>query len=327
MPINYRAILDSHGIRYTTRQQSEGNIGVACPFCARTTDPDPSEHLGLNLATGAWNCWRNSNHRGNKPHRLLKALIGLSYADVDKLLGKRPAAPTSEFDAMFANGNNPFIAEPEMMSNNTLSEIAQQSFARFVPITAELASPHANYLRRRGVIPATAASEFGLMAGIVGRWAGRVIFPVKSPDGVSIATWTARSIGATQPKYLALSREHGANIKHLLYRVDRVARGGETIVVTEGPMDVVVLQQLAPATTITCTFGLSVSNEQIALLKTANFNRVVFLFDSTAYGNAQECAHRAGGEAIDYSTLFNRAGDPGDLTMSNVPVLREAGIK
>lgn len=325
--MNYKAIFDAHGIPYTTKQASVGNISIACPFCAQTTDPDPSYHLGVSLTTGAYNCWRNAKHRGKKPHRLLKLLLGISHADVDNLLGKRPAAPTSEFDAMFGNGKDPFAADKEMSSNNTLSETALKEFGKFVPMTSELAAPHARYLNKRGISDATAAFEIGLLAGIVGKWAGRVIFPVVAPDCARVATWTARSIGAAEPKYLALSRTQGANLKHLLYRHDRIAAGGETIVVTEGPLDAVVLQQLAPETAVTCTFGLSVSDEQIALLKSADFPRVIFLFDSTAYGNAESCAHRAGGEAIDYLSLFKRAGDPGDLNESDIPALRSVGIK
>lgn len=325
MHIDFQDLFSKHGIRYTTRQHSQGNIGINCPFCARTTDPDPSEHMGVDIKTGAWNCWRNSKHRGKKPHRLLNALLGMSYADVDNMLGV-VAAPTSEFDAVFAKGKNPFAVDAEPQSRNSLSNIALDSLATFAPITHSVSQPHLDYLRRRGIAEQV-AREFGLLAGIIGRWAGRVIFPVFTPDSAQVVSWTARSIGAAVPKYIALGREHGANLKHLLYNAARLSAGGKTIVVTEGPMDAIALQQLAPESAVTCTFGLTVSNIQIALLKMANFSRVVFLFDSTAYGNAVDCAHRAGGDAVDFSTLFNRAGDPAELTTHDIPRLREAGIQ
>lgn len=323
--IDYKSILDANGIEYSTRQHSAGNIGINCPFCARSSDPDPSHHLGINLDTGAWNCWRNSAHRGGKPHHLLKALCGMSFDDVDRLLGVRAAAPTSEFDAMFGHGNDPFAEQPESSEESALSASAAADYNCFVRITSALAGPHRNYLRERG-IHEYAMQEFGLMAGITGDWVGRVIFPVCAPDGGSVVTWTARAIGNATPKYRALGRAHGANIKSLLYNAERIQRGGETAVVTEGPMDAVVLQQLAPNTAVTCTFGLSVSDGQIALLKAADFSRIMFLFDSTAYGNAEACAARAGGDAIDFETLFNVTGDPGNLTSADIPALRAAGI-
>lgn len=325
MSVDYRSILDAHGIEYSTKQHSAGNIGVNCPFCARTSDPDPSHHLGINLDTGAWNCWRNSAHRGGKPHHLLKILCGMSHEDVDRLLGIRTAAPTSEFDAMFGSGNDPFAAPSDAIESDNLSTAAFEAFTAFAPISSALAEPHRGYLRRRGIAKST-MQEFGLLAGIVGQWAGRVIFPVHAHDSAVVRTWTARAIGNATPKYLALGRAHGANIKSLLYNAERLRRGGDVVAVTEGPMDAIALQQLAPNTAVTCTFGLSVSDDQIAQLKALDFPRVVFLFDSTAYGNAEACAARAGGEAFDFETLFNRGGDPGDLTAADKPALCAAGI-
>jgi len=322
--IDYTRIFEAHGIDYSAKQHSAGNIGVNCPFCAQTSDPDPSHHLGINIDTGAWNCWRNAAHRGGKPHRLLKALCGMSYAETDRLLGVR-AAPTSEFDAMFGNGNDPFATPPDAPMRSSLSPEAAADYNCFARITSSLAAPHRDYLRRRGVCDAV-MQEFGLLAGITGNWAARVIFPVRAPDSGCAETWTARAIGNATPKYLALGRAHGANIKHLVYNAERLQRGAETAVVTEGPMDAVVLQQLAPNTAVTCTFGLSVTDEQIALIKATAIPRIVFLFDSTAYGNAEACAARAGGEAVDYETLFGMPGDPGMLTPTNIPALRAAGI-
>src|SRR3990170_3506093 len=59
---------------------SRGNINICCPFCP----DDPSYHLGINLETGYWGCWRDSGHRGVTLKRLFKAL-GWSNSELAEL--------------------------------------------------------------------------------------------------------------------------------------------------------------------------------------------------------------------------------------------------
>ena len=71
--------LDHNRIPYRTNGPNcaKGHVVIKCPFCG---DEDPSEHLGIQLSTGYWGCWRNSSHRGRRPHRLIMRLLGCNQS-------------------------------------------------------------------------------------------------------------------------------------------------------------------------------------------------------------------------------------------------------
>lgn len=306
--MNIQELFDSRGVWYSTRQHSQGNIGINCPFCADSIDPDPSNHMGVSITTGAFHCWR-CKEKGGKPHYLLWKLLGMSHGDVDDVLGI--ISPQKQ------------ITPRELTS---LGEDARNDWNSFLDLAHPMASGCRKYLQARGITDKT-MSLFKLKAGgVAGKWAHRIVFPVRAPDGASVTTWTARAIGNATPKYLALGREQGANIKAQLFNAEKVSKPGRTLVVCEGPMDAIVLQQLAPYSTVTCVFGLKASEKQIALIRGSGYSQVVFLFDSTAFQAADDCARRAGCEVLNYERLFRRHGDPGDLTEADKPALESVGI-
>src|SRR3990167_1829573 len=117
MPLDWPSFLKDHNIPFATEGKSvtRGNIAIKCPWCG---DDDPSQHLGIHLQHGYWNCWRNQNHRGRKPHRLIMRLIGCDYeAAEDIVVGGRGL---SGFDAMAQAFRNNLQAEPRSVSSSVL---------------------------------------------------------------------------------------------------------------------------------------------------------------------------------------------------------------
>ena len=326
--INFAELFTERGVAFTTDgQHSSGNIGVSCPFCRAAGDPDPSDHLGINLRTGAWSCWRDPSHRGRKPHSLLFMLLGMPRPEVDALIGA--SGPTQEEFEKFCEADDPF-AEKKAFYPTGLTAKSKEVIATFVRMGSGFAAPHRAYFESRGM-GAVTAEKYGIMAGVVSSWHGRVIIPIYR-DGV-IISWQGRKIdaGMTGPKYMALITATavdsfgGVNIKHAIFDHDRVfhnAAPDRTLVVVEGVMDAINLSQYSEGE-VTCVFGTSMSEEQAALIWQAaeQYQRVVFLFDKGALPQAIKAA--AGfekAEAIPIEWLG--VNDPGEITMDNIEKVR-----
>src|SRR5690554_4770393 len=74
--MDWVAFLTQYNVDFITEgpNLAHGNVGVRCPFCG----DDPSYHMGISLDGHGWNCWRNGQHRGRSPIRLIQALTGVS---------------------------------------------------------------------------------------------------------------------------------------------------------------------------------------------------------------------------------------------------------
>jgi len=319
--IDFKALLDERGIEYTTRQHSTGNIGVNCPFCAQEGDPDPSHHLGIHLETGKWSCWRNpTHHKGVKPHRLLRALLGMRHAEVDALIGIRPDV-VDEFESIFAPGVDPF----GMRLRQEYDRLTRtEEIKNFVSLSSGLAHRHRLYLTDRG-IDCAFASAFGVLAGVVGYWASRVIVPL-FVDGYMLS-WVGRKVVRPQtdfdgPKYLTLK---GVNLKDYLWQYDRIEQvTSGNLIVTEGVFDALQLQQYVRNSIVTCLYGREASEEQIAILHSAKkrFDRLIIMLDSDSDMQSERIAHQIDAEIIRPLDTFG-VHDPGALTKDHAPVVQK----
>ncbi len=325
--IDFVRLFEEKGLEYTTEgQHRAGNIGINCPFCQLDGNPDPSAHLGINLDTGAWNCWRSHAHRGWAPHRLLRALFGMSHNEVNLLIGS--SVPQGDFDATFSK-DDPFADEDPFVPRG-LTEASRSELKAFVPLQSDLAAAHRQYLLDRGIYPEPPVSV-RVRAGLVGKWCSRIIIPIWFDH--LVVTWTARKISdkVEGPRYRTLrtATAHegfgGCNIKNYLYDVDALVRHptAETLIVVEGAMDAINLAQHTKSP-VTCVFGTSMSSEQTALLWSIakKFDRVAFMFDEGFF--PQAIAASAGvenGEAIDIAALG--VLDPGEVRYAHRPLLSD----
>lgn len=265
-----------------------GAINIKCPFCGTA---DPSYHMGLQLETGWWSCWRNrTQHSGKSPIRLIMKLLGVPYWLARKTAGLGEDYTDPEgFDATAARllGRTTDTARPEEVRREFLHHDRDA-----VPITDRIGTRRAwDYLYDRGFESRDIeilVHDYDLRTAREGHFANRIILPYFL-DG-NLVTWTARAIGPAQIRYKDLSREFSlVPPKETLYNHDCIASGGEALVITEGPFDAIKLDFYGR------TFGVrsvalstnSVSDEQAAMLSASDAQfaqKLVMMDNATSLG-------------------------------------------
>lgn len=230
-------LLRREGIAFVERGANvkRGEINIRCPFCGNA---DPSYHMGLNLESGWWSCWRNrSGHSGKSPLRLLMKLLEVPYWQARKLAGLGDDYVDPEgFDAAAARYlRGAATARPGEVRREFL---AHDKYA--VPITDRMATRSAwNYLWNRGFEEhdiGRLIETYDLRTARDGHYASRVIMPYFL-DGKMVA-WTARAIGPSEIRYKDLPRDLClVPPKETLYNHDCIPDGGKVLVIVEGPFD------------------------------------------------------------------------------------------
>lgn len=226
-------LLRQQGVPLVTRGPNvkKGEVNMRCPFCGAA---DPSHHLGINPNNGYWACWRNSDHRGKSPVRLLVAALGEPVWKIRQMLGLRVAPDLSEFHKLgerIIKGKPEEDIEPRADAIDT-TELKLRGFSQFTHAAARFDA----YLLGRG-LPAPAWDLYGLMYAVSGPFKDRVVLPYYYRS--RLVTLTGRSIHKDAGlRYRDLEPELSVlDTSETLYNYDRAARGGRLLLVVEGPID------------------------------------------------------------------------------------------
>jgi len=121
-------ILSSNGVHFVTegKNTKRGNVNVKCPFCG---NDDPSEHMGIELSTAKWGCWRNNSHRGKNFAFLLKELLGISFKDAARIVGfDKPRYEESSLESL-ARGD--YFADDSVEEKRTSNKLTLKHFKKF----------------------------------------------------------------------------------------------------------------------------------------------------------------------------------------------------
>lgn len=244
--------LDSNRIAYDTRGKnvSGNHVAVACPWCG---GDDPSRHLAINLDGAGWRCWRNRQHRGRSPVKLIIALIHCSVVEAKAIAGERNSIVPDNLVEMVQNMMQP---KPE---NQPLIKPAE-----FRPFQGQYTSKrYLQYLRSRHFPDPLEAltKQHDMYYAVAGPFFGRVLFLVRSPEG-DLMAWSGRSIF---PYESLRYKTEGPTGDYLLW-LDRLPRRqSHTLVLSEGPMDALKISAFGSSIGVdaTCCFTSTPTSRQI----------------------------------------------------------------
>lgn len=234
-----KRVLDQHNVEWVDSGPNvrRGNIGVACPFCG----DDPSHHMGINMESGVWGCWRDKKHSGRRAAYLVARLIGTSVSMAEELLGIG-GMNEDEFSSLvrgeYFRENDNEEAEAAMMRSCVEEEFVREYKLKKV----RLSSPTSRYflylakVRGFGKHTKQLVRQYELYCAYVGYFRDRIVFPVRSAGAVVAAVGRTIHKG-DDLRYKALPEGALTSIKDVLYNGERAAEGGKVLVVMEGPLD------------------------------------------------------------------------------------------
>lgn len=329
--MNVREILDRHNIDYveTGSNVAKGNVNVQCPWCG---DSDTSQHLGINLASGMWGCWRNSKHRGRALSRLLVKLTGMSLSEARRIAGEGGARAIQQGDLeravqVLTEGPSTDI-EPDKPSNlimpeyfrkicNPDSQFRWRSEREFRNYLISRKFPERNHRRL--------AKAFDLRYCVSGDFSGRLIIPVYEKG--KLMTYLGRSIYKDAGlRYRALEKEDSVKqVKDCLYNFDGALNGGKVLVFVEGPLDVMKLDLYGRYKGVRAVglFNMNLEEAQAELVLDLRglFDRYLVMLDEGQVSHSLELQSALGSLLGEVDVRFMNeegASDPGELEPAQV---------
>lgn len=217
---------DRHGIEYVTQGKNvgKGNIGLKCPFCG----DDPSEHLNIEPEKGWFFCFRNEQHAGKNPYRLLSVLVGPHEARL--FLGTD--LQKNEEDLLLLLNGTP---QPSIKRKKK----CQLPGRLYIP-SLDIRFKH--YLVSRGILEKDVEdfiTENQLRVCGEGKYRDRLIIPYLSYDGSEVETFTARAIySLVGVRYLSPSNDECLAPNQTVWLTFNSGRYRiKSLILMEGPFD------------------------------------------------------------------------------------------
>lgn len=298
MAFDYLTFLHRYNIDHDTsgRHTRRDWISVICPWCG----PADPHHLGINTKLGIYHCWHGGSHSGKSAPRLVQALLNCSAEEARSIVGLNDASFATTDDTLAADSFRRLGIVVEQQARpprrNGLEFLPEFSPLRDTGLCRTLVMP---YLCKRGYGTDDAlwlAERYQLMFAATGPFAYRIIIPVIVDR--QVVNWTGRSVAASEElRYKSLSTDPEraqaqrlpvavAGIKDTLFDYDNVARGGDMLVLTEGPFDAMRCGFLGESQNVraTCLFSKQATATQIDLLSgvVVQYDTVIALFDQDA---------------------------------------------
>lgn len=245
------------------------NIEVQCPFCGYQ---DEGKHMGLSIDDSKYGCWRDEEHRGIAPARVVREMLDISWDEAKDLCNQY-------FNWNYNNKPKPKRA--------LVSFTPPEAFLKFDG-TDPMEKQFVRYLEKRGYSVNQLSRRYDIRWCYYGRYAYRVIIPIRLEN--EWYTWVARIIreGTGQQKYMTPSydKDKVAGVTtDFLFDYDNL-KGGDILMVCEGAFDAMKIQSAyIPGVSATCLFGQILSNKQLIQLTQVapRYKKVILALDKDAY--------------------------------------------
>jgi 5S rRNA maturation endonuclease (ribonuclease M5) len=234
------------------RHATSGWANTSCPFCG----PHPNPHLGVNIESGTFNCWRCGPH---KTSETIAALIGVSEQQARAIIARYQQSRTIHRKV------------------DTNKKIKMHTF-KHPPGTAKFDELHISYLEKRNFDPLKLQLEWNLCGtGPVSfldkiDYRFRILAPIYW-DNREVSFQTRDCTDKSTRKYLACPKNR-ETIHHKEIVYGKGGWWGDVAICVEGITDVWRLGPKAFA-----TFGIQFSSEQVRLIGNT-FKRVIVLYDN-----------------------------------------------
>ena len=310
----------SYGIEYvdTGKNVKKGEVNTKCPLCGPR---DPSEHLGFNLESSKYACWRDSTHRGSSPVRLIRAFLKISVREAIEIAGVEidaPLEPLDELSARLEALEDDFVRSPDLRALRLPKALRKVSedvlFGRFY-----------RYLESRGFsrrdIPKV-IDLYDLRCASTGEQRFRLVFPIKIRG--AIVGWSGRAITSTaEIRYKTYPTGDDAVGPRIILNYDEAARKpGRILQVVEGPLDVAKLDFYGKRHGVRAvgTLGLDLSPSKVSLIASLSdlYDQVLVLFDNSAEKQTLDAVERLSFLGAEVSPKPPGFDDPGALTAREV---------
>jgi hypothetical protein len=301
--MNWLQFFQDQNVEFTTtgKNTSRGWVSVKCPWCGN----DPSKHLGINLTTNGYSCWRDASHKGTKPVWLVSELLSCSQAQAKQLVDLYTVADPDDFNVSVG-----FKTTPE----GILTVALPDEFKAIKKGT--VTHKFWEYLYEREFIPVDMCiSAFDLCCSLTGAYKGRLIIPVYHNG--RLVGWQGRAIKDTEVRYKTSS----PSVKKVLYNIDYRDKA-DTLIICEGPFDALKLDFYGAnlGFKACCLFGVIPTHEQIyELMKVRqNYKRLVLLFDNDEAATVASFNLMDWLPSLEVWSLPEGIKDPGSMTSKQV---------
>lgn len=278
------ATLRRRGITY--RETNSGELNFHCPFCS-----DNRWRFFWNKYTGKAYC-HNCEFQGSI-FGFLSKFLGISYEEAQELVE--------------ANDTGGFYRR-EMPKEKKSIELPEF----YIPLNEKIDEDNKrywDYLTRVRGLPIGTILDYNLGYCGFGKFSQRVVVPVFW-DGV-LVNWVARAVVSDSViRNLGIRKlltPEFNNQSRYLFNLDKLW-GKETIVLVEGPFDMLKIPDMAVA-----SFGKRLHDAQQLLLKKSGCKHVIIAYDNDAQEETYKTARRLS-EMFRVSIVDIPTGeDPGSL--------------
>jgi hypothetical protein len=299
---------------------ARGNVCTSCPYCGVE---DTGQHMSINLAGKGFRCWRQPQHSGKNPAKLIQALLSCSWEQACSLSGQQTTLPND-----FLNKLKLSLAgsQTEVLSKQPLQLPAE--FKRFKAVPS--CRPYINYLTNRNFSASDILNtlEYGVYYASQGSYKGRILFTIV--QDLELVGWTGRTIYPNeQVRYKTLSHDiekakerdeiPALNpISHYLLFYDRLVHtDADTIVLCEGPFDAWKVNVLGESLGVvaTCFFTSTLSKQQLNLLHEVlpKFKNRILLLDQKTFTKSARMKQDLVALDVSVKHLPKEIDDPGEI--------------